>query len=357
MRYVTKAIIIVAMTMLGIVSMWTTYRSLTDSILPEPLVGIPLPNGVLWQCSIFALLLSVAIGMMLFALKMAIVDDQKKLNFLGILGLCVVGSISIAFNMDVLYRTAKKDFYLSYSYNQMRSVYDSYLTDVQKNLAERKSKIEKEVAKQEGELEAEVKGLRAAPQGYGTRAKEEDYHLTVLSKTAAVELASIDQALEAEKRADELLAQGAPQSLQGIQDMQNQLRVAVKDAGAVAGLPLPAAVQTNSPLFAVFSNLFDWKSIGLFEVFILVLALLLDIGDIVGYVLVPNKPATPKHARPYLRPMPDFMTAEVIPPPTGEGPAALPPATVPENTTDVPAAAEESASSAPHRALRFRRRR
>ncbi|MDX9972349.1 MAG: hypothetical protein RBU21_05075 [FCB group bacterium] len=354
MRFLTKPIIVIAMILLSIVSVWTTYKSLTDSILPEPLVGIPLPNGIVWQCSVFAFLLSGAIGMMLFALKMAIIDDQKRLNVFGLIGMSLVASISIAFNMDVLYRTAKKDFYLSYSYNQMRSVYDSYLSEVQTELAERKASIEKGVAKQEGELDAEVKGLRAAPQGYGTRAKEEDYKLTVLSKTAAVDLAAIEQAIAAEKRADELLAAAAPQTIQGIQDLQNQLRVAVKDAGAVAGLPLPPAVQTNSPLFAVFSNLMDWKTIGLFEVFILVLAFLLDLGDIVGYSLVPNKPVE-KKTRPYLRPMPDFMAAEVIPPPSGGTETALP-----EQKRDaetLPAPAEESASAAPRRGMSFRRRR
>lgn len=360
MQFVTRSIIIVAMTLLGIVSVWTTYKSLTDSILPEPLVGIPLPNGVLWQCSIFALGLSVAIGLMLFALKMAIIDDQKRLNLLGFVGMSVVASISIAFNMDVLYRTAKKDFYINFAYNQMRTQYDDYLADVQNTLMHRREEILKQVAGQEGELEAEIKGLRQAPAGYGQRARQEDYRLTVVSKTAAIELESIDQALEAKNKANELLAAAAPRNIQGIQDLQNQLRVAVKDAGAIAGKPLPPSVESDSPLFAVFANLFDPKAIGLFEVFILALAFLLDLGDIVGYSLVPSKQG--KRTRPYLTPLPDFGSPQVVPPRADLVQASdLPePKLLDEAASGTPAPpvpVDDSAQAARRRSMSFRRRR
>lgn len=312
MRFMTRTIIVVAMCMLTFVSIWTTYRSLTDSILPEPLVTVPFPNGYVWQGSILALGLSLAIGMMLFALKMAIIDEQKRLSILGIVGMTIVASISIAFNMDVLYRTAKKDFYITYSYNEMRGVYDKYLSETQSVLRERRDALLKGVARQEGEFESEVRGLRKAPAGYGTRAREEDYKLTLIQKESQVELESLEEALASLQEADALLAGAVPTSIQEIQDLQSRLRVAAKEAGAVAGIPLPPAVNSDSPLFAVFANLMDWKRIGVFEVFILALALLLDLGDIIGYAMVPNKPPKEKHERPSFRAIPEWGTPEVV---------------------------------------------
>ena len=150
MVIITRLIMYMAMTLLGIVSMWTTYVSLHDSILPEPVIRLHLGTNVVWDCSIFALGLSVAIGMMLFALKVAIIDEQKRLNVLGLLGLTVVGFISISFNLDVLYRTADRDFFVRYSSEKMRAVYEDYLRNVQTELLAKEQKLKKEVAKQEG---------------------------------------------------------------------------------------------------------------------------------------------------------------------------------------------------------------
>ena len=114
MSFFARTVFFLAMFLLGAVSMWTTYQSLHDSILPKPTVQIALSENFVWDCSIFALMLSVAIGMMLFALKIAIVDEEKRLNIFGVLGLTVIGFISIAFNLDVLYRTADRDFFIRY---------------------------------------------------------------------------------------------------------------------------------------------------------------------------------------------------------------------------------------------------
>lgn len=308
---------------LGVVSMWTTYVSLHDSILPKPTVMIPV-HGIQWECSIFALLLSVAIGMMLFALKMAIIGEHKQLNILGVLGLTIVGFVSIAFNLDVLYRTADRDFYLSYSNQQMRSAYDQYLTDILTKLNDKQMELRKIVAKQEGEKEAEVKGLRQAPAGYGPIAKSEDYKLTLMVKQAQVELDGIDQTLKTNKeKVDQLLATRNPTTIDEVQQLQTDLRVALKDLGAAASVPLPKPIQADSPLFAVFDRLFNYKTVGLKEVFFLILAFLLDLGDICGYVLVANKkPARGVTVSPTGKPVPlrqgipVFRSPELLPHPS-----------------------------------------
>lgn len=317
MDLTVKTIVYFCMIMLMIVSMWTTYASLHDSILPTPLINITLPNGGTWECSVFALMLSVAIGLMLLALKAAIINGQKRLNVLGFVGLFIVAFISIAFNMDVLYRTANRDFYLNYSYNRMRQTYDNYLPKVQAALLERRDTLLKQVARQEGELESEVKGLREKPAGYGSRAREEDYRLTLLQKTNTVEIQTIEQALQAKAQADSLLSIGAPKTIAGIMELQNQIRVAVKDMGAIAAVPLPEPMEFESPFLAVFQNLFDLRKIGLMEVFLLLVSIFLDLGDIVGYSLIPNRP---RSQRPYLMTYAEDGRSEAA----SEIPASLP---------------------------------
>jgi len=189
----------------------------------------------------------------------------------------------------VLYRTADQDFFIRYSTEQMRSVYEDYLTEAQRNLIERQESLRKIIAKQEGELDAEIRGLRDAPEGYGPIAKKEDYELTLLAKTTEVELETVDAALVEKEKADELLRTTIPTSIEEIEKLQNELRVIVKNVGAAANLPLPPVVKTESPLFAVFSKLFDFQNVGIKELFFVVLAFFLDLGDIIGYSLVPNK--------------------------------------------------------------------
>jgi hypothetical protein len=288
MEALTRIIVFVAMVILTIVSMWTTYVSLHDSILPEPEILLRL-GGFEWECSIFALLLSVALGLMLFALKLAIIDGHKRLNIVGIIGMAVVAFISITFNLDVLYRTADRDFFLRYSSSKMRGVYDEHLAEVQSRLVEKKEAVQKQVARQEGELESEIRGFRQAPSGYGPIAKEEAHQLTILQKTAAVDLDTVTLALATIGEANQLLRTSYPTTLDEIERLQNQLRVLVRDVTAMAALPMPSPVQLENPLFAVIGNLFDYRTAGLKEFFFLAIAIFLDLGDIVGYTLVPNK--------------------------------------------------------------------
>ncbi len=290
MKGSTRVALYCAMVLFTIVSMWTTYKSLSDSILPGPAINIPLGNGVVWKdCATMALLLSVAIGLMLFALKLAIVDGQKRLNALGLIGLTVIAFISICFNMDVLYRTADKEFFLRQSDQHMRSAYENYLSEVQGVLGSRKEALLKTVAKQEGELESEIRGLRQRPAGYGSEARKEDYELTLLSKQAQVELDAINEALAKKNEADTLLATTQITSLDDIHQLQEKLRVTVKDVGAEAGVPLPDVVKQEMPFMLVFEKLFDFRHVGPMEILILFLAFLLDLGDIIGYSLIPNK--------------------------------------------------------------------
>lgn len=301
--------IIVAMAMLTVVSMWTTYVSVKDSILPAPIITLPWVGSF----SFLALFLSLGIGLLLLALKLAILDEHKHLNILGVIGLTIISFISIAFNMDVLYRTADQQFFLSYCNNKVRGVYEPYFAQVQKELSLRKDDLLKSLAQQSSQVSAEVEGLRTKPAGYGPVAKEETYKLKLLEASVNVEITSIDEALAAKKKADQILLSTDAKTVDAVQDLQNQLRNTIKDAGALAGVPLPQPVQLESPLFAVFNQLFTWKVVGLKEIFFFAIAVFLDLGDIVGYKLVPTnrkrfmKKPTPAAAPPDRKPLVDRL--------------------------------------------------
>lgn len=83
MKSSNRLAIFVAMCLFSVVSIWTTYVSLKDSILPRPTFPIAYAEGRVHELSIFAFALSLAIGLMLFALKLSIIDGQKRLNFFG----------------------------------------------------------------------------------------------------------------------------------------------------------------------------------------------------------------------------------------------------------------------------------
>ncbi|MBX7259683.1 MAG: hypothetical protein K1Y02_25225 [Candidatus Hydrogenedentes bacterium] len=289
MKKVPLFIIYIAMVMLTVVSIWTTYVSVSESILPKPTIPVPLPNGTTYDCSIIALMLAVAIGLMLFALKMAIIDDSKRLNALGIIGLTVIGFISISFNLDVLYRVADRDFYLRYSDAEMRRPYEEFLSKSQAELLDRKDSALRVVAKQEGELQAEIEGLRKKPAGYGNEARKEDYALTLKRKESEVDLKSVEEALLIKKEADRLLAESVPATIDDIFALQDKLRVVLKDLSAASGVALPPPVRLENHLFAVFKKFSHFSEIGIKEVFFLLIAFFLDLGDIIGYSLVPNK--------------------------------------------------------------------
>ena len=315
---ISKLAIFMAMVLLTIVSMWTTYASLKDSVLPAPIVAIPIGPNFTWNCSIFALGLSVAIGLMLFALKLAIIDGQKRLNLVGIIGLTIVASISITFNMDVLYRVGDREFFLRHSTAKVKSTYDNYLAEVRTSLLAQKQEAQKSIARQAGELESEIRGLREAPAGYGSRARSEDHRLTVLAKEMEVEVTTIDEAIAAQEAADAILAGSQPQNIEEIQVLQDELRVAVKNAGALAGVALPAPVSLENPLFAVFEKLFDFETVGWKEIFFLALAFLIDLGDIIGYSLVPAG-ATATAAARY-----DTFNPQTLPARRRKGPERVP---------------------------------
>jgi len=321
MNRTSRALIFVSMCTLTCVSMWTTHQSLRDSILPETIVQIPIGANHVWNCSVVGLMLAVAIGLFLLALKLAIINEHKRLNWLGVVGLTMVAFISIVFNMDVLYRWADQDFFMQYSAARMKSTYEEYLIEVQGRLIEKRQEWQKGVAIQEAELESEIRGIRNDPAGYGPIAKSEDYQLAKMRKEAEVYLASIDEALLAKEKADQLLVTSMPETLDEIQETQDQLRVAVKDAGAVAGVPLPPVVKLDSPLFAVFHKLFDFSELGAKEILILLIALFIDLGDIVGYSLVPDESRGRRRTREAPLPKdrrPDFVERKRLPAPPEE---------------------------------------
>jgi hypothetical protein len=340
MSVIARAMVYLALTMFSVVSMWMTYASLHDSILLKPEVSIPLWNGVVWQCSVFALLISMAIGLMLFALKLTIIEGQRRLNLFGFVGLLLVASISIVFNVDVLYRVANPTFYERHAYNAVRSVYDAYLTDVQAELPSRRDPQPTEPVSLEAGLDAEREGLGEDPAGLGAQE-------------------GIDPALAAREKVEALLAKSMPDTVEGVAAWQEEIRAAAKPLGELAGKPLPPAARVETPLSAVFANLMDWQKLGFMEVFILALAVLLDLGDIVGYSLIPNQP---KKRRSALPAMPEFDMPEMaVLPPTDRIKKENPPPESLEDSFDPFEPRAQAASSPrtgpPPRPLRLRRRR
>lgn len=342
----TRFLVMFAMTLFTVASMATTYMSLEESVLPGPKVPIPIGAGQVWDCSWLALAISVGIGLLLFGLKVAIIDEQKRLSVAGLAGLFIVAFISISFNMDVFYRWADQDFFLRFSNAQVKSVYAGYLAEAGAKLTERRENLQRTVARQEAELSAEVDGLREAPEGFGPRARKEEYTLRVLESESRVELDSIQEAIQVKARADEILVRSSLASLDELDALQDELRVACMDVGAKVGMPLPEPVRLRTPFFAVFSRIFDFKSIGVMEVFILLLAILLDLGDIIGYNLIPDRK----------RPRPRALAA--MPPVTVEGPEIIPefPANLPGNDPGEAVASGETDARRTRRAFRFRRR-
>jgi hypothetical protein len=367
----------VGMILLTFVSMCTTYISLNDSILPEPKVPIPMPNDLLWDCSVLALALSVGIGLMLLALKLAIIDEKKRLSAIGLLGLCLLAFISICFNMDVLYRTADRDFFLRYSSARVKAQYAEFFATTRAALDKRKLEFRRPVAVQEGELEAEIRGLREAPAGYGPIAKDEDYALIQLQKVAEVELEGLVEAYETDKQARALLASSDPQTLAEVEKVQDELRVAAISLAATTSIPLPPPVKLENPLFAVLSNLVDPKAFGLKEGIFVVLAFLLDLGDILGYTLLPNRKKSSSYSGQEPLFEPRLMPRPEPPPPSSpelafpdlEGPEVIPDRGQPPHDEERAkelffgeAADSDEFSTAPDegpppRAFRFRRRR
>ncbi|MGI6461428.1 MAG: hypothetical protein ACOX5J_15300 [Candidatus Hydrogenedentales bacterium] len=289
----TKFVILIAMIIFTIASIVTTYISLSSSVLPEPSVTIPITENVTWDCAYLALMISAGIGLMLFALKVAIIDEQKRLTLTGVLGLLIIAFISVSFNMDVFYRAANRDFYIHFTSAEMKRVYADYLAEVDAKLSTRKTELLKLVAKQEAELESEIRGIREAPEGYGPKAKSEEYKLTLLQKEAEVELQALEEVRASRLRANELLVE-SPLDLAGVETLQGELQAALKDLGAKAGIPLPEPYRAQNQLFVVFAKLFDFRNSNFMEIcmslLIMALALLLDLGDIIGYSMVPDEP-------------------------------------------------------------------
>lgn len=286
MRHISMFMFSIAMTALTLVSMWTTYVSLSDSILPGPEVAVPIGDGKSVPLAVPALVLSVGIGMMLLALKFAIINERRNLGILGFAGLFIVAFISISFNVDVLYRVSHQDFMLKHADQKMRATYEDYMAEVQSVLAKRETTLLRDVARQEAELESEIEGLREAPAGFGERARAEKYQLNIMQKEAEVDLQNLEAAIIAKEKADELLTAALPRSIDDVLELETQLRVIVKDAGAVAGVPMPAPVELELPIFAVFSRLFDPQRIDFMACFILLTAIFLDLADIIGFNLV-----------------------------------------------------------------------
>ncbi len=344
MRFLTRAIVVVAMIGLTVVSIWTSYASLHDSVLPAPDIPIRLPNGVLWECSLFALILSVALGLLLLALKLAMIEGAKRVTLAGFLGLAIVASLSIAFNVDVLYRWANPDFYLNYSHDRLREAYDPFLAEVSAALESRREARLPEAMRPGAALDAPTEGLQPG--------------------ASEANAAASEGAFAPLREFEELLRGPLSPSAEELDALQARLRVAADDLSTQLNLPRPEAPEIRKPLFAVFDTLIDGRGIGAMEVLILLLAVVLDLGDVVGFSLIPTRPRTRRAADPdFLEPdFPPLTPAPVVRRPIEHREEPLPEEDpFPEDPFEerLPAVAPEPSGPPRHgpRPVRFHRRR
>ena len=150
-----------------------------------------------------------------------------------------------------------------------------------------------------------------------------DYKLTLLQKTAQVELEAVDAAIKKKEEADLLLNNASIETIDDIQKLQEQLRVVCKDLSGPSEIRLPEVVRLENPLFAVFAKLFDWRTVGFKELFLLVIAFLMDLGDIIGYTLVPNRKRRPQEDDYSEALFPPLRTLHSLPEPEPVDPPAL----------------------------------
>jgi len=244
---VIRTTVYAAMVLLTSVSIWANYASLRVSVLPEPEVAIPLPTGGTWACAVVALGIAVALGLMLFALKLTILDENRRLNGAGAFGFAVILLLSVAFNADVLYRVADKDFYPRQAMTQTAAVYMAHLDRI------------------------------------------------------AADAASPD-AVAAVDKARRLLQSAAPQDMDDVTATEQAVRTALAEAGIE---PPPAPTRVDSPLFAMLAHLAKVQGLGVQDWFLLLIALFLDLGDLIAYRLLPaRRLAEPLPRRPQ-RPQPE----------------------------------------------------
>lgn len=234
------------MVLLTSVSIWANYASLSTSVLPEPRVPVPLPTGGTWECTVVALVLAVALGLMLFALKLTILDEDRRLNGAGALGVIVILLLSVAFNADVLYRVADKDFYPRHAMAQTAAAYSAHLERI------------------------------------------------AADNPTAETAAAVDKARR-------LFLAAAPEDMEEVAAIEQTVRTALTQAGID---PPPEPTHLDSPLFAVLAHITNVQSLGVQDWFLLLLALFLDLGDLIAYRLLPARrmadplPRKPLQARP-----------------------------------------------------------
>ena len=145
--------------------------------------------------------------------------------------------------------------------------------------------------------------------------------MTLLQKEAEVELRALDEVQSSRQHANELLVK-SPQDLAGVEALQGELQAALKDLGAKAGIPLPEPYRAQNQLFVVFAKLFDFRNSSFMEIcmslLIMALALLLDLGDIIGFSMVPDEPGgkrTRKHVD-----YDEYLGPEIVPAPLSANP-------------------------------------
>ena len=127
MRRLSITLLSIATLALTALSIWANYVSLSASVLPLPTIALSLFTGATWQCSLPALGLAIAIGLLLLAIKVNAAGCGKSVGFAGYCAFAVVACFSILFNVDAIYRMTQEGYDLQLANQQTTAVFGPYM--------------------------------------------------------------------------------------------------------------------------------------------------------------------------------------------------------------------------------------
>jgi hypothetical protein len=127
MRRLSITLLSTATLALTALSIWANYVSLSSSVLPKPTFTLSLVTGAPWHCSLPALGLAMAIGLLLLAIKVSAAGQDRSIGITGYCAFAVVASFSILFNMDAIYRVAQNTYDLQLANQQPTAVFGPYM--------------------------------------------------------------------------------------------------------------------------------------------------------------------------------------------------------------------------------------
>lgn len=140
-----------AVAFFSFVSFLTTYFSLRETIFAVPegakIVGFFAHTGVFLKHVVMPFMLALALALFILGLKVKFVAAglhlQRGRVFAAVMTLVLAASISIVFNYDIIFRTAREPFLVAKQQAQAYNLYGSYLKEGRTVLTARLDQIDK----------------------------------------------------------------------------------------------------------------------------------------------------------------------------------------------------------------------